>query len=108
MGWLRGKLDEVRRLKRKLEQGNTIAIEQKDGSVKRFPASALEEALVRNFAFLDAAADGEELPEPTELQLALMNAARSEPWHETFFDFIENPGPVPDLSEPAPAPGPEG
>jgi len=107
MGWIRGKLDEVRRLKLKVAQGQMISIEQQDGTIKRFPTSALEEALVRNFAFLDAAADGEELPEPTELQLALMNAARSEPWHETFYDFIENPGPVPDLSEPGPEPGSE-
>ena len=88
-----------RRLERAY-RGDMISIEQKDGTVKRFPRSALEEAFLRNLEFLDAAAEGREPPPLTEFQMALMNAAQREVWHETFFDFHEHPGPVPDLSEP--------
>ncbi len=88
----------LRRLQR-AQRGDMISIELQDGTVRRFPRSALEEALVRNFEFLDAAAEGRELSEPTEFQLALMNAAHREVWHESFVDFIEHPGPVEDLSE---------
>lgn len=96
--------DRLRRLKREIERGNTIVVEQQGGIAKRFPTLALEEAFLRNFEFLDACADGDEPQEPTPLQLALMNAAHREPWHGTFIDLIEGPGPVPDLSEPS---GPE-
>jgi len=77
-----------------------ISIELQDGTVKRFPREALAAACATNFEFLDAAAEGKELPEPHPLQVALHNAAHREPWHDTFVDLIDNPGPVPDLSEP--------
>jgi len=77
-----------------------ITIPQKDGSIARFPQSALEEAYLTNMDFLHARADGEEPPEPHPLQLALQNARHRELWHDTFTDLIEDTGPVEDLSEP--------
>ncbi len=77
-----------------------ITVLLRDGTVERFPSSALEEAFLRNVDFLRARANGEPLPEPHPLQLALQNAARREPWHEALFDMLEaGGGPVEDLSE---------
>ena len=92
MGSLKSRLE-------RLERGNTITIVQKDGSVARFPQSALKEAFLRNMDFLHARADGEEPPEPHPLQLALQNAATRESWHDSYVDMIEFTGPVEDLSE---------
>jgi len=99
MGWIRSSLNEVRRLRSRFEQTELIALPQRDGSVKRFPQSALAQAFLRNHACLESAARGEEKPEPTEFQLALMNAARREDWHDSFFDLVDVEGPIPDLSE---------
>ncbi len=93
---LRGRLRKLERA----YQDELITIPQTDGSVKRFPQSALREAFIRNCDILRARADGEPLPEPHPLQLALQNAARREPWHESFYDMLEaGGGPVEDLSE---------
>ncbi len=93
---LRGRFRRLERAYR----GELIAIRQTDGTVKRFPRQALEEALLRNFEFLDACADGEDPPPLTEFQKALKGADNKEPWHDTFFDFHEHTGAVEDLSEP--------
>jgi hypothetical protein len=88
---------------RRLERGGKeemIAIEQRDGSTARFPRTALREAYLSNMDALAARSDGEPLPVPHPLCRALQNAARREPWHETFFDMFEDTDPVPDLSEP--------
>ena len=91
--------DQLRRLERAC-RAELITIPQTDGTSKRFPPSALEEAFLRNVAFLSARANGETPPEPHPLRLALQNAARREDWHDTFFDMLEDDGPVEDLSEP--------
>lgn len=94
-----GLRDRLRRLRREAK-GEQIAIPQADGTVARFPTSALEEAFLSNCDALEARANGEEPPEPHPLCRALMNAAhRDESWHETFFDQFEAVGPVEDLSE---------
>jgi 1,2-phenylacetyl-CoA epoxidase catalytic subunit len=96
VSFIKGRL---RRLERAAE-GEMVVIFQQDGSIARFPQSALKEAFLRNMDFLHARANGEEPPEPHPLQVALQNAAYREPWHDTYFDMIEVTGPVEDLSEP--------
>jgi hypothetical protein len=88
----------LRKLGRALE-GEMIAIRQRDGSVARFPREALVTAFLANMDALRARANGEELPEPHPLHVALKNAATREIWHDTFFDMFEDPRPVEDLSE---------
>ena len=92
----------LRRWLRSLERssrGEMRSIRLLDGSIYYFTPEDLKEAFLRNMAFLHARAEGEEPPEPHPLQLALKNAAKREPWHETYFDMLEVTGPVPDLSE---------
>ena len=92
----------LRRSLRRLErayQGGMMLIEQKDGSVARFPKSALKAAFLSNCDALAARADGEDPPEPHPLCRALQNASVRESWHETFYDQFEDTGPVEDLSE---------
>ena len=86
--------------KRFVEKEMTISIVQRDGSVARFPREALVTAFLANMDALRARAEGEELPEPHPLHVALKNAAVRETWHDTFFDMFEDTGPVDDLSEP--------
>ena len=80
-------------------QGEMIVVPQRDGSVKRFPQSALKEAFLRNCDLLRARANGDSPPEPHPLQLALRNASIPEQWHATFYDMLEDVGEVKDLSE---------
>ena len=93
-----GLRNRLKRLER-VSKAEMVSIPQLDGSIARFPRSALKEAFLRNMDFLHARANGEEPPEPHPLQLALWNAAQPEPWHETYYDLIEDSGPVEDLSE---------
>ena len=81
-------------------QGGMITTPLKDGTVARFPRTALREAYLSNMDALRARADGDDPPEPHPLCRALQNAVHCEPWHETFFDMFEDTGAVPDLSEP--------
>ncbi len=88
----------IERLERE-SRGEIIEIPQRDGTVARFPQSALRDAFLANKSALEARADGKEPPEPHPLSLALMNASRPETWHPTFYDQFTDTGPVPDLSE---------
>ena len=95
---LRGRLTRLERDTRK----EMVEIPQRDGTVKRFPQSALMEA----FLYLVKAAVGEtsSMEEP-EIFGALRNAREPpQKWMGSFyFDPAEIPArtePVPDLSEP--------
>jgi hypothetical protein len=89
--------DRVQRLERLLE-GEFISIPQKDGSIKRFPPCAFEEAFLCAMARIGA---GEDAPPRHPLLEAARNS--SEPrWRESYFSDIDYEGatePVEDLSE---------
>ena len=92
MGRLRHYLKNLERQTR----GKEIRIVQKDGSIARFPESALAEAFVINMRRLR-----EEDVEPHALTRALQNAKYHEPWHDSYADAFEIVGgePLEDLSE---------
>jgi hypothetical protein len=89
--------DRVQRLERLLE-GEFISIPQKDGSIKRFPPCAFEEAFLCAMARIGA---GEDAPPRHPLLEAARNS--SDPrWRESYFSDIDYEGatePVEDLSE---------
>lgn len=87
---LRNKL----RLLRKESKSELIEIRQQDGSVAKFPTSALEAAFLRNMDRLR----GEDVP-PHPLSVAIQNAERREQWHDTFYDIVEVNQDLEDLSE---------
>ena len=94
---LRGRLNRLERDARK----ELVEIPQRDGTVKRFPQSALMGAFLY---LVDVAVGGASLPEEPEIFEALRNAREpAEKWMGTFyFDPAEIPArtePVPDLSE---------
>jgi hypothetical protein len=95
---LRGRLKRLERDARK----EMIEIPQRDGTVKRFPQSALMGA----FLYLVKVAVGDaSLPKEPEIFEALRNAPEpAQKWMGAFyFDPADIPAaePVPDLSEPA-------
>ena len=89
--------DRVQRLERLLE-GEFISIPQRDGSIKRFPPCAFEEAFLCAMARIGA---GEDAPPRHPLLEAARNS--SDPrWRESYFSDIDYEGvtePVEDLSE---------
>ena len=94
---LKGRLTKLERDARK----ELIEIPQRDGTVKRFPQSALMEAFLY---LVKVAVGGASLPEEPEIFGALRNARDpAQKWMGSFyFDPAEIPAaePVPDLSEP--------
>ena len=94
MGRIRGWL---RSLERRSEQ-EMVAIPQMDGSVKRFPQSALKEAFMNCMERLGA---GDDAPPLHPLVEAAANS--SDPrWRESYFGDIDFPGstePIEDRSE---------
>src|SRR5918998_5149272 len=95
---LRGRLNRLERDARK----DLIEILQRDGTVKRFPQSALMGAFLY---LVDVAVGDAESTEEPEIFGALRNAREpAQKWMGTFyFDPAEVPArtePVPDLSEP--------
>jgi hypothetical protein len=95
---LRGRLKRLERDARK----EMVEIPQRDGTVKRFPRSALMEAFLY---LIDVAVGDAFSTEEPEIFGALRNAREpAQKWMGTFyFDPAEVPAvePVPDLSEPA-------
>jgi hypothetical protein len=100
---LRGRLKRLERDARK----EMVEIPQRDGTVKRFPRSALMEAFLY---LIDVAVGDAFSTEEPEIFGALRNAHEpAQKWMGTFyFDPAEVPAvePVPDLSEPANSEGP--
>ena len=93
---LRGQLKRLERDVRK----EMIEIPQRDGTIKRFPQSALMEA----FLYLVEVAVGGSPTEEPEIFGALRNAREpAQKWMGTFYfdpaDIIPAAEPVPDLSE---------
>jgi hypothetical protein len=92
----------LRRSLRKLErayQGEVVSIPQKDGTVKKFPHSALLDAYSN---FYDRLGAGEDAPPEHELVAAARNSSDPK-WKGSFFacnapdEWIK---PIEDLSEP--------
>jgi hypothetical protein len=94
---LRGRLKRLERDARK----EMVEIPQRDGTVKRFPQSALMEAFLY---LVEVAVGGASLPKEPEIFGALRNAREpAQKWMGSFyFDPADIPAaePVPDLSEP--------
>jgi hypothetical protein len=94
---LRGRLKRLERDARK----EMVEIPQRDGTVKRFPQSALMEAFLY---LIDVACGNAASTEEPEIFEALRNAREpAQKWMGSFyFDPAEFPAaePVPDLSEP--------
>ena len=92
-----GLKDRLRHLERKGAEA-LITIPQKDGSIKRFPPCAFEEAFLCAMARIGA---GEDAPPRHPLLEAARNS--SDPrWRESYFSDIDYEGvtePVEDLSE---------
>ena len=87
--------DRLRRLERKAE-GETVAVSQKDGTVRRFPQSALQEAFMTNMKRLR----GEDVPHHP---LGVAAAESPDPeWSRSFYaaSWTDIVAPVEDLSEP--------
>ncbi len=94
---LRGR---IRKLEREAEE-EMIVIPQTDGTVKRFPQSALKVVLLYPHEVMDALNAGEEPPEEPEIVQAIRGARDYEQeWAGTFLDPTDIPTEaVPDLSE---------
>ncbi len=92
-----GLRNRLRRLERDAE-GEMIVIAQKDGTVARFPQSALREAYSNHMARLGA---GEDAPPEHPLLVAARNSSDAW-WLESVYmaDPDEWVQPVEDLSEP--------
>lgn len=89
-----GLRDNLKRLER-AARGEMVEIPQVDGSVKRFPQSAMQEAYVNEYRRLC----GEDLV-PHELTLAAANSSSAEWSRSAFADMhVEGDGPPVDLSE---------
>ncbi len=90
--------DKLRRLER-LAEGEMLTIPQQDGTVAKFPQSALRDAMAN---FFDRLGAGEAAPPEHPLIQAARNSSDPK-WTDSFFavndpdDWIK---PVPDLSEP--------
>ena len=88
---------KLRRLER-LAEGEMIIIRQRDGTVKKFPASAGMEAYMNLFDRLGA---GENAP-PEHPMIEAIRSSPDPQWSKSFF-AVEDPNewikPVPDLSE---------
>ncbi len=93
-----GLRDQLRRLRREAK-GELVAIQQQDGSVKRFPAYELQRALTNWYDRLGA---GEDAPPEHPLLEAARNSSDPK-WSKSFFavnDPDEWTKPIEDLSEP--------
>jgi hypothetical protein len=92
-----GLRDRLRRLEEAAE-GEMLVIPQRDGTVKKFPKHAGEEAFMN---LMDRLGAGEEAPPEHPLIEAARSPSASE-WAGSFF-AVEDPGrwvePVPDLSD---------
>ena len=89
-----GLRDRLRRLERKAE-GETVFVPQPDGTVKRFPQSALQESFVTNMERLR----GEDVPHHP---LGVAAAESPDPeWSRSFYSaaWTAIVAPVEDLSE---------
>ena len=98
-GGLVGLRGRLRRLEREAEE-EMIAIPQKDGRVKRFPAS---EGMVAYMNLMECLGAGEDAPPEHPLIAAVRNSSDPK-WQDTFWaadDPDEWIKPVPDLSEQA-------
>ena len=89
-----------RRLKHleRLLEGEVVAIPQKDGTVKKFPQSALKEAFMNCLERLGA---GEDAPPRHPLVEAARNSSDPK-WRDSYFSDIDFDGatdPIEDLSE---------
>jgi len=84
----------VKRLEKETE-GGTVFIPQRDGTVKRFPQSALQDSFLANMQRLR----GENVP-PHPLGLAAAQSSDLE-WSRSMFsaDWVEIVSPPEDLSE---------
>ena len=90
-----GLRDRLRRLEREAE-GEMVFVPQEDGTMRRFPQSALQESFVTNMMRLR----GEDVPHHP---LGLAAAESPDPeWSRSFYsaDWTEIVAPVEDLSEP--------
>lgn len=89
-----GLRDRLRRLEREAE-GEMVAVPQKDGTVKRFPQSALQESFMTNVKRLR----GEGVP-PHPLGVAAAESPDPE-WSRSFYsaEWTAIVAPVEDLSE---------
>ena len=87
---------KLRRLER-LAEGNVVSIPQRDGTVKRFPESAIEDAYLNLCARMGA---GDDAPPEHPLLEAARNSTDPE-WSGSIFATAENAtAPFEDLSEP--------
>jgi hypothetical protein len=96
-GGLVGLRGRLRRLEREAEH-EMIIIPQKDGTVKRFPAS---EGMVAYMNWMDRLGAGEDAPPEHPLIAAVGNSSESK-WQNSFWaanDPDEWVKPIPDLSE---------
>ena len=88
--------DKLRRLER-LAEGEVVAIRQKDGTVKRFPESALRDAYLN---LMDRMGAGEDAPPEHPLLKACRNSSDPE-WSGSFYATDGDiTAPIEDLSEP--------
>ncbi len=90
-----GLRDRLRRLEREAE-GEMVSVPQKDGTAKRFPQSALREAVMTNMKRLR----GEDVPHHP---LGVAAAESPDPeWSRSFYSaaWTDIGAPVEDLSEP--------
>ncbi len=92
-----GLRDRLRRLEEAAE-GEAILIPQRDGTVRRFPKGADEEAFMN---LMDRLGAGEDAPPEHPMVEAVRNSSDPE-WSGTLYD-VGDPGewtePIPDLSE---------
>jgi hypothetical protein len=90
-----GLIDRLRRVARESKE-HMVAIPQKDGTVARFPQSALKEAFLCN---LERARGGEHIPPEHPLTTAIRDSTDPK-WQNTFFSPVEVSDELPqDLSE---------
>ena len=93
-----GLRDKLKRLEREAEE-EMLVIPQKDGTVKRFPAS---EGMVAYMNLMERLGAGEDAPPEHPMIAAVRNSSNPE-WTKTFWDAgdpDEWVKPIPDLSEP--------
>ncbi len=90
-----GLKDRLKRLEKEAE-GEMVSVPQKDGTAKRFPQSALQEAFMTNMKRLR----GEDVP---HYPLGVAAAESPDPeWSRSFYSaaWTDIGAPVEDLSEP--------
>ena len=96
-----GLKDQLKRLERR-RRAEQVAIPQKDGSVKRFPQSAVKDAYANLMDRLGAGSEsGAEAEAPPEHPLLVAARNSSDPaWSESIYSVDESwLDPVEDLSE---------